>query len=369
MIVAVLGAGNGGTAALAELVKRGFKVRLWNRSTETLLPFQQAGGIRYSGVLGEGRAAPELMTANLAKAIQGADVILICLPTLAHGRIAGALAALGANAAPVVLNPGHTGGAMEFVAAFNRLGVAPPPTAEFSTLTYVARKPQPGMVSITGAAKQVRVAAMPGGEAALSAAKALYPAARTAADVIATGLANVNMVLHPPGAILGAAWVESCRGDFTFYVQGLTDGVGRIMTALDNERLAVARCYGHDLPDLFTEMQSIGTIESGADKSAGLAAAVRNGEANSQIKAPDSLSHRYYREDFWYGIKPLLVLARIAGAKAPVAASLMKLAEVLVGGSAMSEGRSAAAMGIDGLNKGELLGLVRSRNQARFRKH
>ena len=359
MIVAVLGAGNGGGAALAELVNKGFKVRLWNRSDETLLPFRRAGGIRYNGVLGEGLAAPELMTADLAAAIDGADVILSCLPTTAHGRIAAALAALGANAAPVVLNPGHTGGALEFVAAFKRHGVAPPPTAEFSTLTYVARKPQPGMVSITGAAKQVRVAAMPGGEAALSAAKVLYPIAKDATDVIATGLANVNMVLHPPGALLGAAWVESRRGDFTFYVQGLPDGVGRVMAALDDERLAVARCYGHDLPDLFAEMQSIGTIESGADKSAGLAAAVRSGKANSRIKAPDSLAHRYYREDFWYGIKPFLALAGIADASVPVAASLMNLAEILVGGAALPEGRSAAAMGIDGLGKDELLGLVR----------
>ncbi len=359
MIVALLGAGNGGAAALADLVQKGFRVRLWNRSDKALRPLRRAGGIQYNGVLGEGLAAPERMTTDLAAAIENADVILSCLPTPAHGRIAAALAGFGANAAPVVLNPGHTGGALEFVAAFRRRNLPPPPTAEFSTLTYVARKPRPGMVSITGAAKQVRVAAMPGGEAALSAAKALYPAARTAADVIATGLANVNMVLHPPGAILGAAWVESCRGDFTFYVQGLPDGVGRIMAALDQERLTVARRYGHDLPDLFAEMQSIGTIESDADPSAGLAAAVRNGEANSRIKAPDSLAHRYYREDFWYGIKPFLALARVAGTEVPVAASLMRLAEVLVGGPAVPEGRSAAAMGIDGLGKDELLGLVR----------
>jgi len=359
MIVAVLGAGNGGAAALAGLVQQGFKARLWNRSDETLRPFRQAGGVRYKGVLGEGLAAPEMMTADLAAAIDGADIVLSCLPTLAHGRIAEALAGLGANSAPVVLNPGHTGGALEFAAAFSRNGMAPPPVAEFSTLTHVARKSEPDTVSITGAAKQVRVAALPGGEAALEAARALYPAARAAADVLATGLANVNMVLHPPGAILGAAWVESSRGDFTFYVQGLPDGVGRIMSALDGERLAVARRYGHDLPDLFAEMQSIGTIESGADPSAGLAAAIRGGEANSRIKAPDSLAHRYYREDFWYGIKPFLDLARIAGENVPVAASLMKLAEILAGMPAAPEGRSAAAMGIDGLSKDELLERVR----------
>ena len=358
MIVAILGAGNGGASAVVELGQRGVKTRLWNRSVETLLPFQQAGGIKYTGILGEGMVTPGLVTADLAGAIEGADIILVCLPTLAHAGIAEALAKLGANTRPVVLNPGHTGGALEFVTAFSRHRISPPPTAEFSTLTYVARKPQPDTVWITGAAKHVWVAAMPGGEAALAGAKDIYPVAETAGNVLATGLANVNMVLHPPGAILGAAWVESCKGDFTFYVQGLPEGVGRIMAALDAERLAVARAFGHQLPDLFTEMQSIGTIESDADASAGLASAIRGGEANSKIKAPDSLAHRYYREDFWYGIKPFLAFAGIAGVDVPTAASLMKLAELLVDDTMSTEGRSASVMGIDGLNKDELISLV-----------
>ena len=358
MIVAILGAGNGGASAVVELGQRGFKTRLWNRSIETLLPFQRAEGIKYTGVFGEGIARPDLVTADLADAIEGVDIILVCLPVSAHASIAKALAKLGANNVPVILNPGHTGGALEFFAAFHRHNMSPPPTAEFSTLTYVARKPQSDAVWITGAAKHVWVAAMPGGDIALTRAKELYPVAEMADNVIATGLANVNMVLHPPGAILGAAWVESCKGDFTFYVQGLPNGVGRVMAALDGERLAVARAYGYELPDLFAEMQSIGTIENDVDRSAGLAAAIRGGEANSKIKAPDSLAHRYYHEDFWYGIKPFLAFAGIVGVDVPVATSLMKLAELLVGDTEPTEGRSASAMGIDGFTKDQLLSLV-----------
>ena len=358
MIVAILGAGNGGASAVVELGQRGFKARLWNRSEATLTPFQEAGGVNYTGVFGNGIVKPELITTDLSEAIDSADVILVCLPTLAHASIAESLAKLGANKIPVVLNPGHTGGALEFCAAFNRSGVTPPPTAEFSTLTYIARKPEADTVRVTGSAKHVWVAAMPGCETAMDAAKELYPGAESARDVIATGLANVNMVLHPPGAILGASWVEASGGNFTFYVEGLPAGVGRIMEALDAERLTVAAAYGHDIPDLFAEMQLIGTIETDADSSNCLAAAVRGGKANSKIMAPDSLNHRYYREDFWYGIKPFLAFAEIARIDVPVAKSLMTLAEVLVGASVKTEGRSVAAMGIEGLNKGELINLV-----------
>src|SRR5947208_11803961 len=104
--VAVLGAGAGGAAAVAELAAAGHKVALWARSVATLAPFQQQGGVGYEGVLGEGLARPTVITSDLSQAIAGADVILICLPTSAHGDVANALARLGA-ATPVVLNPGH----------------------------------------------------------------------------------------------------------------------------------------------------------------------------------------------------------------------------------------------------------------------
>ena len=71
------------------------------------------------------------------------------------------------------------------------------------------------------------------------------------------------MVLHCPGAVLGAAWVEAKRGDFTFYVEGMTAGVARVMAKLDAERQAVAAAFGHALHSLVEEMQAIGTVPPG----------------------------------------------------------------------------------------------------------
>ena len=355
MNIAILGAGAGGASAVAELSLAGHATRLWNRSAATLGPFVDAGGVNYEGVLGNGTAVPELISADLEAALSGVDGILVCLPTLAHARLAQTLADIGANSIPVVLNPGHTGGVLAFRRVFERNGLAPPPTAEFSTLTYVARKSSPDTVNTTAAAKRVWVAALPGDDQAVSLAQSLFPAAARAANVLATGLSNVNMVLHPPGAILGASWVEASGGDFTFYVQGLGDGAGSVMETLDRERLAVAAAYGLPLPELFEEMSAIGTIESTADPAEGLAAAVRSGEANSRIKAPESLAHRYYVEDFFYGLRPFLVLAAIAQVEVPVAASLMTLAETMVDPERKIEGRSAQAMGISQMNKRQLL--------------
>ena len=75
--VAVVGAGAGGAAAVAELVAAGHEVRFWGRSPRTLAPFVEQGGVAYEGVLGTGLARPKLITSDLAAAIDTADVILV----------------------------------------------------------------------------------------------------------------------------------------------------------------------------------------------------------------------------------------------------------------------------------------------------
>jgi opine dehydrogenase len=355
--VTVVGGGAGGAAAVAELVGAGHEVRFWSRSEQTLAPFQAQGGVAYEGVLGEGLARPQLMTCDLSTAIEAAEVVLICLPTFAHRDLAQTLARAGSTV-PIVLNPGHTGGALEFSQTFRTLGVVPPAIAEFSTLTYVARKYTPGRVTITGRARAVRLAALPGGRDADDAALALFRSASLAADVLACDLANVNMVLHSPGAVLGAAWIEATRGDFTFYVQGMTSGVARVMRALDDERRAVARAFGHDLPSLIEEMQAIGTVDASIRDIDDFVAAISSGEANRRIKAPDSLQHRYYREDFGHGLLPFTALAAVAAVDVPVAASLLRIAQTLLGVDLAADGRTADRMGIAGLDRAGLLSLV-----------
>ncbi len=350
--VAVLGAGAGGAAATAELTLAGHRVRLWNRSPATLEPF--TAGVRFVGLLGEGVAEPEHVTHDIAEAIAGVDVAIVCLPALAHEHVAQALAAARATC-PIVLNPGHTGGALHFRRVFRDASVPLPPLAELSTLTYVARKYEPDTVTISGVAERVRGAALPGGDEALALARELFPSIAVERNVLAPDLANVNLVLHTPGAILGAAWVEATGGDFLFYAQGVTDGVARTIEALDEERLAVAHAFGHDLDSLHAEMAAIGTADRDA---ATLGDAIRHGAANAKIRAPHSLEHRYYAEDFGYGLVPLLEYARIGGVDCPLATALLELASALLGRDLRAEGLNAQRLGLDRLDRDGLLALV-----------
>jgi opine dehydrogenase len=178
-------------------------------------------------------------------------------------------------------------------------------------------------------------------------------------DVLASSLSNVNLVLHPPGAVLAAAWVEATGGDFTFYVQGMTPGVGRVMQALDEERLAVAAAYGHELPRLVDEMAAIGTVDARQAAFGDLVAAIRGGSANAAIRAPGSFDHRYYREDLAYGLVPFLALARLARVPAPVAEALLLVGATAVGDEVLTGGLDADRLGLTGLDLPDLLAVVR----------
>jgi opine dehydrogenase len=138
----------------------------------------------------------------------------------------------------------------------------------------------------------------------------------------------------------------------------MTDGVARVMRELDNERRAVASVFGHDLPSLIEEMQAIGTVEEAVRDIDDFVLAISAGEANRRIKAPDSLEHRYYQEDFGHGLLPFTALARIAEVDVPVAVSLLRIAQTFLGLDLASDGRTAERMGIAGLDRKGLLELV-----------
>lgn len=355
-VVAVLGAGAGGAAAAVDLTQRGHRVRLWSRTRSTLDPFVAAGGIEHTGELGDGRVDLDLVTSDLRAALEGADVALACLPAVALSDLAGRLAQ-ARTTLPLILNPGSTGGALLMATVLERANAAPPAIAELSTLTYIARKYEPHRVTVSRVAGHVRAACLPGGEAALAAALLLYPQATPIRDVLATSLSNLNLVLHPPGAVLGLAWVEATGGRFRFYADGVTPGVARVMQRLDDERRATASALGHDLPTLLEEMARVGTVEPRAARRGDYATAISNSEANRRIPAPDSVRHRYYSEDIGFALRPFVEIAKIADVETPTASALLQLAAIAAP-QTDEEALTAARLGIAGLDRDGLLARV-----------
>jgi len=77
--------------------------------------------------------------------------------------------------------------------------------------------------------------------------KDVYPSLVPAKNILQTTLQNGNPVIHPSVSLLNAALIERTNGDFYFYEEGVTKAVGRLMKAVDEERLEIGKKLGIEI--------------------------------------------------------------------------------------------------------------------------
>ena len=110
----VLGAGHGGTAMAGHLATMGFHVNLYNRGRKRLRAISHRKGIKVEGeVNGFGKIM--LCSNNIQECIEDVDVLMVAVPANGHRFIAEMAAPTLKENQIVILNPGRTGGTLEFL--------------------------------------------------------------------------------------------------------------------------------------------------------------------------------------------------------------------------------------------------------------
>jgi opine dehydrogenase len=325
--IAVIGAGNGGCAAAADLTLRGYEVRLYSRSERTLAPVLERGGIDLVEAGKKDFARPALVTNRMNEAIASADLIMIAAPAVAHEELIGGLGPdLGAGQI-LFLNPGHTGGALHGAALLRGFD-AKVRICETVTLTYICRSIGPAAVEIYRRTTNLSCAAFPGQLTAdvVREIRAVYPAVIVAENVLATGLANINAIMHPAGMLGNAGRIAGGGADFCFYSEGITPAIADVIGSVDRERLKIV--VELDLPArTFVEIFfQAGLTTECARASGSVYEAIQESAPNRTIKAPRTMNHRYLHEDVGYGLVPIAEIGRWAGVDTPVIDSLISLA-------------------------------------------
>src|SRR5262249_16598403 len=245
--IAVLGAGNGGCAAVADLTLRGFEVRLFARSEATIAKLAQTGEIELIEGGTTKKAAPFFMSPHLPPVVQDADLIVIATPSVGHEYLARGLANYLVDGQCILLNPGHTGGALHFANLLGAFGCkADVRLCETVTLTYICRMSGPACVEVYRRTISLRCAAFPGKYTAslVNEIQQIFPNVVAAANVLETGLCNINAIMHPAGMLGNAGWIEKTGGDFLYYREGITPAIGAWIDAVDTERLKIVQSLG-----------------------------------------------------------------------------------------------------------------------------
>ncbi|MGZ8631189.1 MAG: NAD/NADP octopine/nopaline dehydrogenase family protein, partial [Actinomycetota bacterium] len=156
--------------------------------------------------------------------------------------------------------------------------------------------------------------------------------------------------IHPAVTLLNAALIERTGGDFMFYEEGVTEAVGRLMKAVDGERLSVARALGVEIlaePDL--------GVRQGYMSESNYSTGYSTAPGFRGIKAQDELHHRYLTEDVGYSMVFLADLARHLSVPTPPKDAVIRIASIVAGEDFANErARTMDKMGLSGLTREQL---------------
>ncbi len=354
----VVGAGHGGKAMAAHLALMGLPVTLYNRTAQNVAVIKTRGGIELRSYEGgpHGFGELALVTSDMEEALKEAQIVMVVVPSSAHADIARGAAAYLRDGQIVVLNPGRTGGAMEFVKMLSDRGCHANVTiAEAETFIYASRSEGPAESRIFRMKDAVPLAALPASrtEMVLEALKSAYPQFINGVNVLHTGLNNMGAVFHPALTLLNAARIESTKGEFQFYIDGVTPSVGLVLEVLDRERVTVAAALG------IRARTALEWLRMAYDATgANLAEAILNQPGYRGIMAPRTLRHRYLFEDVPMSLVPIVAFAQRYGVSVRGMESIIRLACFVHRTDYWRRGRSLGKLGIEQWSVSELTAYV-----------
>ncbi len=354
---AIIGAGNGGQTMAGHLGIMGEKVRIYDVSTDTVAQLNETKTIQLHHAI-EGCGKIEFATVDIEEAINGADNIVIVLPSIYHEAIAYKIVPYLKDGQVILIHPETCCGAIAFRQIMKKndckakvvVGCA-------SNLIYATRIIKNGEVYVYGLKRSVTVAALPAtdNEKLLSAIAGVFPMFTLVDHVLKISLDNTNAMVHPGPAILNTGRIEARPAiPFQYYREGFTPGVGRLVHALDEERRAIAREFGfiqRTINESYIAQYNHGSNDMSIDE---LISGVQDYEG---IMAPDRMDVRYIYEDIPYNLVPTAALGDIAGVDTPCMDALITIGRTIVK-EKPDIGRTLESMGLIGVDKKEFLSYV-----------
>ncbi|NLN14543.1 MAG: NAD(P)-binding domain-containing protein [Tissierellia bacterium] len=351
----VIGAGNGGLAMAGYLAMLGYKVNLYNRTFEKIVPLIKDPRIYLTGEV-NGVGILDKVTSNIEEAITDTDIIMVTTPALAHYSLAKAMAPYLKDGQVIVLNPGRTGGALEVYETLlrerkrNNIIVA-----EAQTFIYAARSTAINNAHIFKSKKEVSLAAIPATKTdyVLQLINEAYPQFIAAKDVLETSINNFGAIFHPAPTLLNSGHIERCS-PFEYYLEGITPSVGNFLEKMDKERMEIGR-----LLQVETKSAVQWLYESYGAKGDTIYEAIQNNPAYKGLQAPKGLQNRYIYEDVPCSLVPMESIAKLFGLKTPAISSIIDIAQLMTNRDFRAEGRSASRLGLEGLSTMEMHLLAR----------
>ena len=322
------------------MTKNGHQACLWSAFPREVDELRSSGHVTCEGELSG--TFPIQVAVEIQECIVGADVVMIAAPAFAHRVLMSACAPHILPEQVIVMNT-TTGFSSLFFSQMLAGRKVRPTFIDLATTVCMSRVSGPGRVRLGPIKPTVDLATIPAarGDAGRAVMTKIFGDFFTVRDSVLTiSLNNHNPIYHVPALIFNLPLVE--RGEDWNMWRNMTPFAARYVSKLDDERMAVAKCFGVNAVPLSAYMRSSIGLE-GEDLAVLFAAAAQKRPAAT---GPKTVEDRYMTEDMPYGMVFFRALGQSGGVPMPVSDHLIEFCSDLYGRNFRTEAPGLNELGL-----------------------
>lgn len=354
MKVGIVGAGPIGLGSAALLASRGHTPFVWSPRGSRIDPASHRMQVRTTGAL---NSAVEVGTLPSPAGLAELDVVLFCVLGNGHKVVMEAIAPHLRQRQTIVIVSQSSLGALYLSKLLAERGIRPVILALATTPT--AGPIVKGEVQVRYIRKEMDVAAVPAAavQDGLRLLRELFGDRFVAsADLLAITLSNLNPQIHMALSMLNLTRIE--QGEHWDNFGQITGTVGRLVEALDEERLALATAFGVQVRTVQEHyLKSFPDLQPGSVAEMAHAITLQRPAGSP---GPKSLGTRWVTEDLPFGIAATVALAEVAGVPVPLHAAGLGLLSAAMGRDFRRENDLLPALGISELSATQLQARARA---------
>lgn len=352
--VAILGGGNGGITAAADLSNKGFEVSMFqsDKFCKNLDVIKEKGEILLQTLEDESVEKVHLVTTDIKEAISDAQIIMLAIPGMAIEYFAEILAPVVGEEQIIYINSAAAMGCIRFINKAKEMGIDKRfKICESNSLTYGCRAfADEARVEMSLSVKKLFLAAYPAcdTEEVMEALSQIYDCFVPAQNIWHVNLENGNPEVHPGPALLNAGRIDYSKGEFWLYREGITEHTINVLKAVESERKALGRALGFEVEGARESRINRGYLED--DKNKTLQELFNTSEVFCAIKGPTSVTNRYITEDISTGLVLWSNLGKVLNVPTPNIDAIIVLGGTLLNTDFYKEGLTLEKLGIYNAN-------------------
>ena len=353
MKIAILGAGNAGSAVAADLTMHGHEVTLIKTShsmhDDNFNYLLEHNGKMTLNEFGEMKSANISCVTRDLERVRGKEIVIIYIQTRFHEQLIKRIAPLLEDDQLVLINPGYLSTAYVLKHCPDKKLII----CEAESSFIDGRIMEPGLfrVGFRNVRNPIGIYPASRREEAIAKLDQMQERFVYLNSVVEAALHNPNLIVHTVGSVMSIPRIEKSHGDFCMYHEAYSrdnPATWAILEALDAEKMNVLEKLGFPRLPYVEACKYRNSLDDNMDAKEVF---LDYAEMDTRAKGPTKVDSRYISEDVPQGLVMLEALGKELNVRTPIATGLIEIASAALGRDLRAEGRTPEKLGKENIQR------------------